>query len=110
MKIQEAHRDNVQISKCSSRATEASTVHTSPRVHADMPANVGNPARCAKKYQQNQQKHATAFVDGVRGTLRHVSKERSDEKRPQDPESTPSSRKLYKFFQKPTWMMQNMYP
>ena len=43
-------------------------------------------------------------------TLRHVNKERSDEKRPQDPESAPSSRKLYKFFQKPTWMMQNMYP
>ena len=44
---------------------------------------------------KTSKKHATAVVDGVRGTLRHVSKERSDEKRPQDPESTPSSRKLY---------------
>ena len=48
LKIQRARRDNVQFSKCSSRATEASTVHTSHRVHADMPANVGITARGAE--------------------------------------------------------------
>ena len=34
--------------KCSSRAEEASTVHTSHRVHVVMPANVGNTARGAE--------------------------------------------------------------
>ena len=48
LKIQRARRNNVQISKCSSRATEASTVHTSHRVHAVMPANVENTARGAE--------------------------------------------------------------
>ena len=43
---QGVRRNNVQIFRQKSSA-EASTVHTSHRVHADLPANVGNTARGA---------------------------------------------------------------
>ena len=90
--------------------TEASTVHTSPVCMPTCRETSGTQLEVRRNTNKTSKKHATAVVDDVRGTLRHVNKERSDEKRPQDPESTPSCRKLYKFFQKPTWMMQNMYP
>ena len=51
----------------------------------------GTQLEVRRNTSKTSKKHATAVVDG--SCARH--KERSDEKRPQDPESTPSSRSIH---------------
>ena len=69
--------------------------------------------REVQKYQQNLQKacHCRCRRRARPLPLRHVSRERSDENRPQDPESTQSRRNCAKFVQKAILeLTKNMYP
>ena len=104
LKIQRARRNNVQISKCSSRAEEKWTLHIS----ADCRQSSGTQREVHHK--QNQDTQATATVDDEHGyfLIGHVCNERRE--LTPGSESTQSRGKSYKFFQKAPRMMQNMYP
>ena len=129
-KIQEARRNHIQIAKCISRAKEKSSallgrlpaivgntargaeIQAIPIECMPLPLLTTNTATSCRQRREHSARciktsktgrtHATATVDDEHGhvLIGHVCKERSDENRPQDPESTQSRRICAKFAHK----------
>ena len=103
LKIQRARRNNILKHLLCTLLTVCMPSYQQRREHS---------ARC-RSTSKTSKKHATAVVDDERGHFiigMGTRRKEQDENQPQDPESTPSCRNSYKFFHKPPWIKQNMYP